>query len=267
MTTLQVIALAILQGLTEFLPISSSGHLVLLPLFANWPDQGLAFDVAVHFGTLIAVVAYFRHEVARIGGATWRAARGGGVCHDAQLGLQLAVATLPVLAAGFALGEFIDGHLRSSLVIATTTAVFGVVLWVADRLGPRRRTLDEAGMLDALAIGFAQVLALIPGTSRSGITMTAALARGFDRDGAARFSFLLAIPVIFSAAAYQTVRAVQTEAPTDWFAIALGVAVSAVAAYACIGWFMGFVARSGMWVFAVYRLLLAAVIVLTLDLT
>lgn len=266
MTMLQVILLAVLQGLTEFLPISSSGHLVLLPLFAHWPDQGMAFDVAVHFGTLLAVLAYFRDDVTRIVGAGVSALGGGGMSSDARLGWHLLVATLPVLVAGFALREFIDGNLRSAGVIAVTTALFGVVLWLADRFGRRTRSMDSANVVDALVIGFAQTLALVPGTSRSGITMTAALARGFDREGAARFSFLLAIPVIFIAATFLTWRAVTMAAPTNWVHLGVGVVVSAVAAYASIGWFMGFVARSGMWLFALYRLLLAAVIVVTFNL-
>jgi undecaprenyl-diphosphatase len=264
MTTLQIVLLALLQGLTEFLPISSSGHLVLLPLFVGWEDQGLAFDVAVHFGTLIAVVTYFRDEVMRILRALLSAARGGDFSHDARLGVNLAVGTVPVALAGLALGDFIDGHLRSALVIATTTAVFGVLLWVADRFGRRQRAVDSATVIDALVVGFAQVLALVPGTSRSGITMTAALARGFDRDGAARFSFLLSIPVIVLASGYQTLKLLSQPAAGHWSEIAVGVVVSAVAAYLSIGWFMGFVARAGMWVFALYRVLLAVVIVVTL---
>ncbi len=260
MTTLQIILLALLQGLTEFLPISSSGHLILLPLFVGWDDQGLAFDVAVHFGTLIAVLAYFREDVLRIMTALLGTVSGKGVNDDARLGINIAVATIPVALAGLALGDLIDGHLRSAAVIATTTAVFGVLLWVADRFGRRERTVGSATMVDALVVGFAQVLALVPGTSRSGITMTAALMRGFDREGAARFSFLLAIPVIVLASGYQTLKLLSEPVAGQWFSIILGVIVSAVAAYVSIGWFMRFVARAGMWLFALYRVLLAGVI-------
>jgi undecaprenyl-diphosphatase len=260
MTTLQTICLALLQGLTEFLPISSSGHLVLLPLFVGWDDQGLPFDVAVHLGTLIAVVAYFRDDVMRIVSALFGTVTGGGMTDDARLGLNVGVATIPVALAGLALGDFIDGHLRSAAVIGTTTAVFGVLLWVADRFGKRERSVNTATTVDALIVGFAQVLALVPGTSRSGITMTAALGRGFDRDGAARFSFLLAIPVILLASAYQTLKLVGEPVGDYWMQMGLGVLVSAVSAYLCIGWFMRFVSRAGMWVFAVYRLVLAAII-------
>ncbi|MFK8014241.1 MAG: undecaprenyl-diphosphate phosphatase [Gammaproteobacteria bacterium] len=261
MTTLQTILLALMQGLTEFLPISSSGHLILLPLFVGWEDQGLAFDVAVHFGTLIAVVAYFWDDVMRIARALLGAAGGGALNDDARLGLNVGIATIPVALAGLALGDFIDGNLRSAAVIATTTGVFGILLWVADRFGKRERSVNSATFTDAMIVGFAQVIALIPGTSRSGITMTAALARGFDRDGAARFSFLMSIPVIVLASGYQTLKLLSDPVGVPWMEIGLGVAVSAIAAYACIGWFMRFVARAGMWVFAVYRVLLAGLIV------
>ena len=264
MTTMQIIWLALLQGLTEFLPISSSGHLVLLPLFVGWEDQGLAFDVAVHLGTLFAVLIYFRDDVWRIVRALLTGLTGRGFDQDARLGLHVGVATIPVALCGLALSDFIDGHLRSAAVIATTTAVFGVLLYVADRFGQRTRNMDSATLTDALVVGFAQVLALVPGTSRSGITMTAALARGFDRDGAARFSFLMAIPVILLASAYLTLKLIGEPVGDAWRELGLGVLVSGVAAYLCIGWFMRFVARAGMWVFALYRLVLAAAIVIYL---
>ena len=183
---------------------------------------------------------------------------------DARLGINLVVATIPVALAGLALSDFIDGHLRSATVIATTTAFFGVLLWAADYFGRRERSVNSATFVDAMIVGFAQVLALVPGTSRSGITMTAALARGFDRAGAARFSFLLAIPAIVLASGYQTLKLLSDPTGAQWLEIGLGVFVSAVAAYLCIGWFMKFVARAGMWVFAVYRLLLAGAILVYL---
>ncbi|MEM6639320.1 MAG: undecaprenyl-diphosphate phosphatase [Pseudomonadota bacterium] len=260
MDTVQIILLALLQGLTEFLPISSSGHLVLLPKFVGWEDQGLAFDVAVHLGTLFAVLIYFRADVMRIVRALLAGVAGRGFNADAMLGLHVGIATVPVALCGLLLGDLIDGHLRSAAVIATTTAVFGVLLYVADRFGQRTRKMDGATFVDALVVGCAQVLALVPGTSRSGITMTAALARGFDREGAAHFSFLMAIPVILLASAYQTLKLVSEPVGGAWRELGLGVLVSGVAAYLCIGWFMRFVSRAGMWVFALYRIALAIVI-------
>ena len=260
MTTLQIILLALMQGLTEFLPISSSGHLVLLPLFVGWEDQGLAFDVAVHFGTLFAVLIYFRDDVLRIVRALFAGVAGRGFDADARLGLNVGIATIPVALCGLLFSDFIDDNLRTAKVIAITTLVFGVLLYVADRLGRRSRSVEGATFVDAMVAGCAQILALIPGTSRSGITMTAALARGFERDDAARFSFLMAIPVILLATAYQTLKLLKEPVGGAWQELGLGVLVSGVAAYLCIGWFMRFVERAGMWVFALYRVVLAGVI-------
>ena len=262
MSWLQVIFLALLQGLTEFLPISSSGHLVLLPKFVGWPDQGLPFDVAVHFGSLIAVLWYFRVELTRIA-VDLLAIPQRGVSADARLGLLVIVATVPVALAGLALSDWLEGNLRSAAVIAGTTAGFGVLLWLADIWSRRHRRIEAFGVRDALLVGMAQVLSLVPGTSRSGITMTAALALGFDRESAARFSFLLAVPVIMLAASYQTLKLVLAPEATNWLQLGVAVGASALAAYLCIGWFMRFVASAGMLVFALYRVLLAIVIVLT----
>ncbi|MEO1575102.1 MAG: undecaprenyl-diphosphate phosphatase, partial [Pseudomonadota bacterium] len=220
----------------------------------------LAFDVAVHLGTLFAVLLYFRDDVMRIVTALLAGVAGRGFNDDAKLGLNVGIATIPVALCGLALGDFIDGYLRSAAVIATTTLVFGVLLYVADVMGRRTRSVNGATVVDALVVGFAQVLALVPGTSRSGITMTAALARGFDRDGAARFSFLMAIPVILLASAYQILKLLDEPVGGAWRELGIGVLVSGVAAYLCIGWFMRFVSRAGMWVFALYRVILAAVI-------
>ncbi len=262
MSYLQVLFLSLLQGLTEFLPISSSGHLVLLPKFVGWPDQGLAFDVAVHLGSLIAVLWYFRADLTRMVRDLLAIPRGQGVSPDARLGLLVIVATVPVAVAGLVLGDFLEGNLRSAAVIAGTTAGFGILLWLADLWSRRHRRIESFGIGDALVVGCAQILALVPGTSRSGITMTAALAVGFDRESAARFSFLLAIPVILLAASYQTLKLITDPAPTDWPQLAVAVAASALAAYLCIGWFLRFVAKAGMLVFALYRVLLGIVIVL-----
>ena len=261
MEVVQSIVLAIVQGLTEFLPISSSGHLILVPRLLGWPDQGLAFDVAVHVGTLAAVVAYFRHDLVDIGRA-WLASLRGQPSADARLGWAVLLGTLPAGLAGLLFGDFIEASLRSPMIIAATTAGFGALLWLADVQGRRVRDEHSITWRDIVIIGSAQALALIPGTSRSGITMTAALALGLTREGAARFSFLLSIPVIVLAGLVQTRKLVTSDVAVDWAGLTIGTVVSAVSAYLCIRWFLAFLERVGMAPFAIYRFVLAAVIVL-----
>ena len=252
------VVLALLQGLTEFLPISSSAHLVLMPSLAGWDDQGLAFDVAVHVGTLIAVVGYFRHELAIMLADWLRSIAGGEQTPEARLAWLVLLGTLPAALTGFFLYPVIEGALRMPLVIAVTTIVFGVLLGWADQRGRRVRDETTLSISDVLMIGIAQALALVPGTSRSGITMTVGLALGLTRTAAARFSFLLSIPVITLAGGYQTVKLVQLAEPVAWDALFLGTAIAAISAWLCIHFFLQLVERIGMLPFVVYRLLLGA---------
>ncbi|MEL7536058.1 MAG: undecaprenyl-diphosphate phosphatase [Pseudomonadota bacterium] len=260
MTLVQIVVLAIVQGFTEFLPISSSGHLVLTPRLAGWPDQGLAFDVAVHLGTLAGVTTYFYRDLIGIAGGVLSIRPGKPINRDARLGLMLIVATLPAGIAALALGDWIETVARSPMVIATTTLVFGIALWLADRFGPQLKAEQAYGFRAALALGCAQALALIPGTSRSGITMTAALAMGYTRTAAARFSFLMSVPVIVLASLAVTVDLVTSDAPVRWTELGLGAALSGLVAYLTIRYFLKFVEFVGMAPFAVYRIVLAAVI-------
>lgn len=259
MDSVQAVLLALVQGITEFLPISSSAHLILSSEVLGFPDQGLAFDVAVHVGSLLAIVVYFHKTL-------WQLASGSiESIHDRQwndnsrLLLMLAVATVPAGLAGLLFNDAIETHLRSPLVIASSTLVFGVLLAFADRQGQRQKTLLEMTITLALVIGLAQALALIPGTSRSGITMTAALFLGFRRDVAAQFSFLMSIPLIFLVGAYKGIELLGEASPA-WDLIAIGVAVSALSAYLCIHWFMAIIERMGMMPFVIYRILLALVL-------
>jgi undecaprenyl-diphosphatase len=258
--TLHAIFLALLQGLTEFLPISSSGHLILVPAFLGWEDQGLAFDVAVHLGTLIAVVAYFRRELAAMTVGWLRSCRGQSSA-DGRLAWMVIIGSLPLVAVGLLLASWIEGNLRSPLVVAAATGGFGVVLWVADRLSSHGRDEHSVSVADALLVGSAQTLALIPGTSRSGITITAALALGMSREAAARFSFLLSVPAVLMASGWKSLQLFGSAVAVDWAALALGAAAAGVFAYLAIDWFLKFVARSGMLVFAIYRVILAGIIV------
>ena len=259
MDLVHVVVLAVLQGVVEFLPISSSGHLILVPALLGWPDQGLAFDVAVHLGTLSAVVVYFRRELVDLALAAFD--RGH---REFELAWSLVVATLPLGFAGLLMADLVDGVLRSPAVIAATTAGFGVLLWLADAFNRGTRTEHELGMRHAVLIGLGQVLALVPGTSRSGITMTVGLALGLSRAAAARFSFLLSVPAIGMAATWETFQLVTTPEPVLWGTLALATLLSAATAFAAIAAFLRFIERVGMWGFAVYRLALAAVIVIVL---
>ncbi len=256
MEWLQVVALAIVQGLTEFLPISSSAHLILVPVVTGWSDQGLAFDVAVHVGSLAAVIGYFRLEVARLirGGLAPLGGRPAGT--DGRLAWLIVLATLPVCVVGFLLADVVETVLRTPTVIAWASIGFGVVLWLADRLGPRLRAEDTLGWRGALAVGLAQVLALIPGTSRSGITITAGLAIGLDRRAAARFAFLLAIPVIAISGLYQTGELLAAAEPVAWGTLIAATVLAAVSAWLCIHYFLRFIERVGMTPFVLYRIAL-----------
>ena len=198
MPILHLAILALVQGITEFLPISSSGHLVLTSRVLCWPDQGLTLDVAVHVGSLLAVMVYFWRDVWAMIVGLGRLVTGRGGA-QARLLVNVVIATVPVMAVGFFAQDYITGYLRSVEVIAWATIVFGILLWVADRVGMTVWRIDHLGIPSALAIGLAQVLALIPGTSRSGITMTAARFIGLERSDAARFSLLISIPTIIAA--------------------------------------------------------------------
>lgn len=259
MDNLQIIILALIQGLTEFLPISSSAHLILPAELLGWRDQGLAFDVAVHVGTLAAVLIYFRRDIGRLIVAWFTSLRGKS-SQDSMLAWNIIWATVPVGIVGLLFEDFIEAHLRSVAVIAATTIVFGVLLGWADITGKRSKSIAELGLSPALIIGCAQAVALIPGTSRSGITMTAGLALGFTRQAAARFSFLLSIPVISISGAFKAFELIE-EGSADWFSLGLGSFLAAVSAFACIHWFLKLIDHLGMWPFVVYRLLLGALLV------
>jgi undecaprenyl-diphosphatase len=257
----QAVVLALVQGLSEFLPVSSSGHLVLVPHFFGWPDQGLAFDVAVHVGTLFAVVAYFRRELGSMTRALCVSLAGGGLSPDGRLAWCVVLGTIPVGLVGLAFGSFIEDKLRNPLAVATALSFFGLLMWLADRIGRRERDEYSVGWRDALLIGCAQALALVPGTSRSGITMTMGRALGLTREGAARFSFLLAVPGIGMAGAYEFLKLATAEGDAaDWGPFALGVAVAAVTGYLCIAWLLRVINRIGFAPFAIYRLGVAALI-------
>ena len=254
MDNLHAVYLALVQGFTEFLPISSSAHLVLLPRIFGWTDQGLAFDVAVHVGTLFAVTAYFRHDILRLLGAWLQSCKHRQMSSDAKLVWFVLLGSMPLAITGLIFHDVVEMYLRAPLVIAATTIGFGVLLGIADWRGNKLRNEESLGYFDILWIALAQVLALIPGTSRSGITMTAALALGLTRSAAARFSFLLSIPAILMAGGYESLKLVQQSEPVAWQGLLIGTGVAFLSAYLCIRFFMLLIERVGMLPFVVYRL-------------
>ena len=258
----QALWLAVLQGLTEFLPISSSGHLVLLPHLSGWRDQGLGFDVAVHVGTLLAAVFYFRTEVRKILSDWVGSLVGRPATPHSQLAWAILIATAITGVAGVWFEDTLERALRAPLPVAFATLGFGIVLGLADWLGPKRRSIGEVRWKGAVVLGCAQALALIPGTSRSGITISAGLLLGLTREAAARFSFLMAMPVIALAGAWQVRGLVQSGAPVRWGVLIFATAVSALVALGCIHWFLGFLRRRSLLPFVIYRVLLGVILLL-----
>jgi len=258
MDILQVVFLALIQGITEFLPISSSAHLILPSQLLGFKDQGLAFDVAVHLGSLLAVLAYFRQDILRLACAWLAQISQGQKSADSYLAWQIIFATLPAVFAGLMIDLF-DIQMRSILIIASTTIIFGVVLGLADKLSNQNQR-QTSTMRDAIIIGLAQCLALIPGTSRSGITMTAGLFLGLEKETAARFSFLLSIPLILAASSLKTLELIESQVPVDWLMLALGIGLSCLTAYACIALFLSWINRIGFMPFVIYRLILGFIL-------
>lgn len=256
----QAVLLAALQGLTEFLPISSSAHLIIPSLVLGWPDQGLAFDVAVHVGTLGAVVFYYRADLLRMSTAWLGSLTGAPTNSDSRLVWYLGLATIPAVIVGLLAGDYIESDLRTLPVLASTTLVFGLLLGVADRHSRVKRSAVVLGLGSAVLIGLAQAIAPIPGVSRSGITITAGLLLGLERQAAARFSFLLSIPVIAGAGLLKTWELLNGGVAVNWVMLGLAVAVSALTAYACIAVFLRLLDRVGLMPFVYYRILLAALL-------
>jgi undecaprenyl-diphosphatase len=261
MEWLHVFFLSVIQGLTEFLPVSSSAHLILPSQLLGWPDQGLAFDVGVHLGTLAAVVYYFRNDVKVMLVAAFKSVIGQQSI-DSRIAWFIVVATLPAIVSGWFLHDFIDHYARSILVIAATTLIFGALLWYADSGKNQQKPMSELSLKDTLIIGFSQALALIPGTSRSGVTMTAALMLGFSRAAAAKFSFFLSIPVILAAGSYKGLQLAASEIAVEWSMVMAGVLISALVAITCIHFFLIWLDKVGMLPFVIYRFILGVVLLL-----
>ncbi len=250
----QVITLALVQGLTEFLPVSSSAHLLLLPKLLGWPQQTLAFDVAVHLGTLFGIVTYFRKDIVRllVGWSSAQIHRKRNEESDLVWGL--VIATIPVCIVGLLLQDVIELYLRSATVLALATIFFGLLLLVSDLRCKGNRTLSQLRWYHFLLIGLMQVFALIPGTSRAGVTITAALALGLPRQAAARLSLLLSMPVIFLSAGLVCIELLQSPDRVDWWSMAIGMLISGAVAMATVSLFLRWVASVGLLPFVIYRL-------------
>ena len=264
MTIEQIIAIAFIQGLTEFLPVSSSGHLALLPVVTDWPDQGVITDVMVHVGSLFAVIAYFWRDVLNLLSGTWDLIRFRNN-HNSRMAGYIALATIPALVFGAllkltgTLDAIREDTVGLAKIIAWTAVIYGILLFVADVVGKRVKKMEDITLSPAIIIGICQALALVPGTSRSGATMTAARFLGFERAEAARFSFLLGIPAIAAAGGFTAIEAVQMGTGIPAHAIWAAV-LTFFAAFIAISILMALVKRMGFWIFMVYRLALAAVL-------
>ena len=253
----QITILAFIQGLTEFLPISSSAHLILPSALFGWPDQGLTFDVAVHFGTLIAVMSYFWIDIKGLSLAWLQNISGKPGNKDSHLAWLLILSSVPAGIAGFILNDFIETSARSILVIASTSVVFAILLYWSDYRSLKNKELAELSWQHALVIGFAQILAIIPGTSRSGITITAALLCQFNRKAAARFSFLMAVPIIFVGGLMRSLELLGGEDLTQQLPLLMYATVlSMLVAFACIHYFLKLIEKIGFTLFVIYRIVL-----------
>ncbi|HDZ07645.1 undecaprenyl-diphosphate phosphatase [Pseudohongiella sp.] len=262
MDWLQILVLSLVQGITEFLPVSSSAHLILVPVLTGWQDQGLAFDVALHVGSLSAVLTYFRHDILTMTRSWVQSLLTRRLDSESRLAWAVILGTIPVGLAGLMFNDFIADTLRSPLYMVPGLIVFGLALGWADWKHRGQRDERQLTWKDVLFIGIAQAIALIPGTSRSGITITAALLLGLSRDAAARFSFLLSIPVIMIACGLQTAELIQSGIDTDWPAMLAGIVISGISAYLCIHYFLEFIKRIGMQPFVIYRIALGLVLIL-----
>ncbi|WP_376696574.1 undecaprenyl-diphosphate phosphatase [Wenzhouxiangella sp. EGI_FJ10305] len=260
MDWLQTLLIALIQGLTEFLPVSSQAHLVLYSWVTGGVYQGLDFDIILHAGSLLAVVVYFRRELLVMARSWGGSLSGGRADADSRLAWWLIIGTLPAVVFGFLLKDLAENELRAVWIMAAALVVFGLLLGWADWRGRRDRDEYQLGLRAVLVIGFAQVLALIPGTSRSGITITAALFMGLTREAASRFSFLLSIPVITGATVLGLHDLSTAELTTPWGLLLLGFVVSAISTYACIHYFLAFIKRIGMQPFVGYRIVLGGLL-------
>lgn len=266
MTIFQAVVLGVIQGLTEPLPVSSSAHLALTPYFLGWQDPGLAFDVALHLGTLLALIWYFRNDWASLLGGAWRIATSGKVRDENDRAVvYLTVATIPGGIAGLLLQDLAESSFRAPIIIAVSLMLLGILLWLIDHRASSSRTMRDITLRDAVIVGCTQAMALVPGVSRSGSTMTAGRFLGLSRPAAARFSFLMSMPIIAAAVVLKVPEALREHGGMSAPMIA-GVLSAALSSWLAIAVLLRYVSRHSFGVFAVYRVLLALVVFGTLVL-
>ena len=254
MNIIQALILGIVQGTTEFIPISSSGHLVLVPWLLNWPEPGLVFDTIVHWGTLLAIIAVFWRDILALAKAWVRSLVERSLAQtEARLAWLIIVGTLPAALIGFLGEDFFESLFSSAGRVAVLLLVTGGILALSERLGERRRTMNDLGWLDSVLIGLAQGMAVAPGISRSGATIAMGLLRGVEREAAARYSFLLATPIIFGAGLLQLADLFQAGADgTLWSPIFAGFLAAAISGYVCIRFLLAYLQRGRLYLFATY---------------
>lgn len=271
MEILSAAILGIIQGLTEFLPISSSAHLILVPWFLGWESEGLAFDVSLHIGTSIAVLAFFWNDWVRLGREVIAGLKQGTLLatQSQKMFWMLVVGTIPAVIAGLALEKTVEARLRSPLIIVFTLSILAVILYWAEKRSRHNRSVENFTWADSIWIGLSQAVALIPGVSRSGITITTAMLRDSDRISAARFSFLLSTPVIVGAGILQAWRLANVlgsptaqTAEADWVVMGVGVFFAAVTGFLCIRYFLRYLQANSFLPFIIYRIALAAIILI-----
>ena len=264
MNLIEAVVLGIVQGLTEFLPISSSAHQRIVPALLGWEDPGAAFTAVTQLGTETAVLIFFRHEIVAIASTWVRSLRDPSLRRDpnARLGWYLIVATIPIAVLGLAFEEQIETGARDLWLIGTVLIVFALVLGWADRRGRHERTIEQLSTRDGVLIGLAQSLALIPGVSRSGATMSAGLLLGLQRPAAAKFGFLLAIPAVVASGVFQLEGIISGEEGGDepFAYVAVATLISFVIGYAAIAWFLRYLAHHSVRIFVIYRVLLGSLV-------
>lgn len=273
MTVIQAIVLGIVQGITEFLPISSSGHLILVPYFLGWEIQDLSFDIGLHAGTALAVLVYFRTEWANMIKYFFKdlpqiiklpKTRDINVLRrESKMLLFILIATIPVALVGFFLEDYIETFFRSPLLVAFMFIVISFVMWAADSHASKNPSTNDGSKLkDILKVSLSQIIALIPGTSRSGITMSTGLFLGMTREGAAKISFLLATPIVVGAALFAVPDAIGSNT-VDPILMLIGFLTSFIVGFACIKWFLSFLKTRTLMPFIIYRFILAAIIIIS----
>ncbi len=259
MDALHAFLLAVIQGLTEFLPISSSAHLVLLPIIMQWQDQGVVMDIAAHLGSLLAVVFYFRHDLSKLI-ISWLQSFSGTHSDESRLAWNILWASIPIFIVAIFVQAYLSAYIRNAVVIGFASIVFAILLFIADKRGTQTRKNKDMRLKDAVLIGVAQAFALVPGASRSGVTMTASMWLGMTRVEAARFSFLLAIPTILAASIFGMAKGLTQDVTINWMLTFGVIACSAIVAFLCIDWFLKVVAKIGMLPFVIYRFVLGGLL-------